>query len=431
MNRPIATSRGRRIPEPSHMRRSIGGRRPRRWQVVGLVALVVVVLLGVLAGIKLSKSVPALGFHPGLPAAYRIAGHGVVIPWPSGAASALDVAGVGSFGHAGATTPSPMASLTKLMTAWIVLRDHPLAPPGPGVGDGPVVTFGPLDVALWSSEVAMGDSVLQVANGETLSERQMLEALLLPSADNIAEKLAVWDAGSVGAFVTRMNQAASAMGLASTHYADAAGLDPNSASTPTDIVSLAETDMANPAFAAIVATRSVLFPVAGLVPNLTPFLGQDGIVGIKTGFTPQAGGCAVLAAKVNVGGQLVMVYATVIGQHPGGFYRAGQMARALILTAQKAMSRVGIIVAHRSVGTITSRWGQSTSVEAAAAVNEVVWPGLAVRLDYRLDSLGHSIPAAQAVGAIEVTVGSQHDKVPLVTGRGLPGPSLAFRLLHN
>ena len=112
-----------------------------------------------------------------------------------------------------------MASLTKIMTAVIVLEDHPL-----GHGSGPTFTMTAADHAAWIRSVEQGDSSLEVVAGERLTERQLLEGLMIPSACNIADYLAVWDAGSIAAFVRKMNATATAFGLAQTHYADASGL---------------------------------------------------------------------------------------------------------------------------------------------------------------------------------------------------------------
>ena len=123
-----------------------------------------------------------------------------------------------------------------MMTALVILRDRPLRPGEPG----PSVTFAAADVTDWAQQKAAGNSVVEVREGERMTEFQLLEALLVPSGDNIADRLARWDAGSISAFVARMNRTAAGWNLASTHYADASGVDPGSASTATDQAELAE-----------------------------------------------------------------------------------------------------------------------------------------------------------------------------------------------
>ena len=119
--------------------------------------------------------------------------------------------------------------------------------------------------------------------------------MLVHSADNYADLLARWDAGSHPAFVAKMNADAGALGMDHSHFADASGVDPASESTASDLLRVAAPDMANPAFAAIVKMSSVTLPVAGTISTYTPLLGLQGIIGVKSGYTTEAGGCDVLA----------------------------------------------------------------------------------------------------------------------------------------
>src|ERR687885_504740 len=109
-----------------------------------------------------------------------------------------------------------IASVAKVMTAYLVLRDHPLRPGQ----DGPTITLTDADVADTERRRRQQESVVSIAAGEQLTERQALLALLLPSANNIAAVLARWDAGSVDRFVARMNTAAWSLGMSHTRYTD-------------------------------------------------------------------------------------------------------------------------------------------------------------------------------------------------------------------
>jgi len=135
-----------------------------------------------------------------------------------------------------------------------------------------------------------------VVPGEKLTERQALEALLIPSGNNIGAMLAGWDAGSQGAFVAEMNAQAGSLGLRSTRYADASGADPATVSTAGDQFVLTLRALQIPAFRQIVAMPQVTLPVAGVVYNVNSALGHDGIVGVKTGSSSPAGGCLAFAA---------------------------------------------------------------------------------------------------------------------------------------
>ena len=185
-----------------------------------------------------------------------------------------------------------IASVAKVMTAYLVLRDHPLR-----LGqDGPTITLTDADVADTDRRRGQQESVVSVAAGEQLTERQALQALLLPSANNIAAVLARWDAGSAGRFVARMNATARSLGMTHTRYTDPSGYDDATVSTAADQVRIVDRAMRLPVFASIVATPSATLPVAGTVHNTNTLLGRDGFVGVKTGSDDAAGGCFAFRA---------------------------------------------------------------------------------------------------------------------------------------
>jgi serine-type D-Ala-D-Ala carboxypeptidase (penicillin-binding protein 5/6) len=234
------------------------------------------------------------------------------VSWPADGVSAAGLRGYGVTDGPGATRPVPIASVAKLMTAYVILQDHPLS----ANGSGPEVTVEPSEAAEYPSQVADGDSLVAVAAGERLTERQALEALLLPSSDNMAWILARWDAGRQAAFAARMNAAARRLAMTGTSYTDPSGLDPSTTSTAADQVRLGLAAMQVPALAAITAEFTAVVPVAGVVRNTNTLLGQDGIVGLKTGSTQAAGGCLLVAAWREVDGRNTLIVAATFGQ-PG------------------------------------------------------------------------------------------------------------------
>jgi D-alanyl-D-alanine carboxypeptidase (penicillin-binding protein 5/6) len=234
------------------------------------------------------------------------------VSWPADGVSAADISGYGVTDGPGATRQVPIASVAKLMTAYVILHDHPLS----ANGSGPDITVEPSEAAEYPSQVADGDSLVAIAAGEMLTERQALEALLLPSADNMAWILARWDAGSQAAFVARMNATARRLGMTGTSYTDPSGLASSTTSTAADQVRLGMAAMRVPALAAITAMSMAVVPVAGLVRNYNTLLGQDGIAGLKTGSTQAAGGCLLVAAWSQAGGRNTLIVAATFGQ-PG------------------------------------------------------------------------------------------------------------------
>ncbi len=216
-----------------------------------------------------------------------------------------------------------IASVAKVMTAYLVLRDHPLR-----VGqDGPTITLTDADVADTDRRAGQDESVVPIAAGEQLSERQALQALLLPSANNIAAVLARWDAGSEDRFVARMNATARSLQMTHTRYTDPSGYDDATVSTAADQVRIVDRAMRLPVFASIVATASATLPVAGSVHNTDRLLGQDGFVGVKTGSDDAAGGCFAFRAIRWIDGKRTTITGVVLGQ-PGDDQAAAGLAAA-------------------------------------------------------------------------------------------------------
>jgi D-alanyl-D-alanine carboxypeptidase (penicillin-binding protein 5/6) len=218
--------------------------------------------------------------------------------------------------------PAPIASVAKVMTAYLVLRHHPLQPGQ----DGPTITLTYADVADTDRRRRQQESVVPIAAKEQLTQRQALQALLLPSANNIAAVLARWDAGSAERFVARMNATARSLGMTHTRYTDPSGYDDATVSTAADQVRIVDRAMRLPVFASIVATPSATLPVAGTVHNTNTLLGHDGFVGVKTGSTAAAGGCFAFRAIRRIDGKRTIT-GVVLGQ-PGHDQIAAGLAAA-------------------------------------------------------------------------------------------------------
>jgi serine-type D-Ala-D-Ala carboxypeptidase (penicillin-binding protein 5/6) len=242
--------------------------------------------------------------------------------WPADGQAAYVETGQSNIQAGPNQHPAPIASVAKVMTAYLVLRDHPLQVDQ----DGPTITLTEADLADTERRAGEDESVVPIAAGEQLSELQALQALLLPSANNIAAVLARWDAGSVDRFVARMNATARSLGMNDTRYTDPSGYDDATESTAADQVRIVERAMRLPVFASIVATSSAMLPVAGIVHNTDALLGQDGFVGIKTGSDDAAGGCFAFRAVRWIDGKRTTITGVVLGQPGGDQVAAGLVA---------------------------------------------------------------------------------------------------------
>lgn len=413
-----------RVPRHRHRRR-----RQRIGRTVGAVVVIVAGLLAVLAVRRLDEAVPG----PTLTVLVRrqLVGSEVppVLAWPSTGQGALSVPGAGVLVQSAPEHPVPVASLTKIMTAYIVLLDHPIAP----TASGPSLTMGPIDVAEAAKDEANNDTSVPVQVGERLTERQLLDGLMVHSANNFADTLARWDAGSIPAFVAKMNAEAAVLKMTGTHYVDADGVSAGSVSTAADQLRLAAKAMEIPTFAAVVDQATITEPLAGLLANYVQGVGTDGVIGVKSGFTQAAMGCVVLAAHRRVDGHRVLVLAAVTGQAGyNALGRAQSVALRLIDQAAGALRVRTVVRSGEVVATLHTRWGGRAPASAVVAPEQIAlleWPGATVlqRIVPRR-RLGVPLAPGTPVASLVVREGTEQVVEQLRSRSRVPRPSAAWRL---
>lgn len=382
------------------------------------------VLVVVLAGVQWFRPLPAPTFSRLAPAALVVPGHPPHLLWPASGAATVAVAGHATLSSPGSPGPLPVGGLARLMTAYVVLDDHPLAP---GAGGPAIAVTGPALGAEAADESA-GQPVVPLARGEVLDEQQALQALLVGSGDDVATLLATWDDGTVGAFVARMNAAARTLGMGRTSFTDPAGTDAGSRSTPSDLLRLARAAMALPALRAVVGLAQVTLPVAGVVYNLDGDVGHDGFVGIETGSDALAGGCFVFEALQAVGGQVVTVTGAILGVHaPSPTDDVLADAETLVDGALAALRPTAALPPGTRVGTLRTGWGAAAPVTVGGADAVLGWPGESFPLRLHLGPLGTGVRRGADVGTLSVP-GADPGTVALHAGASLPGPSALWRL---
>jgi serine-type D-Ala-D-Ala carboxypeptidase (penicillin-binding protein 5/6) len=382
----------------------------------------VIVIFGAVAAIQLAaRSVPEASASVVFPASSPL-GEAKQPALPRDGASVVSVTGLGTIGSAGTTFPRSIASVTKMMTAYVILKSKPLQPGQ----TGPSIQITAAEVARWQQMIREDQSTVGVVAGQALTQLQLLQGALIPSANNYAEILANWDAGSVEAFVQKMNAEAQALGMANTRYADPSGFHPGNTSTPQDQLLLARAAMQNPVFASIVGTQSLQLPSAGTVTNVNQLLGIDGVVGIKTGMTEEAGGNLAFAARREVSGQSVEVVGVVLGQfdRPAAFTATRAILQSLYANLQ--VSRV--IEQGQAFASIQTEWGEDVDVVVSEDVQALVWPGMTMKTNVEFEDISPGKRAGDQVGWLNVAVGEQAQRVPLVLAEDLPEASLIWRL---
>jgi serine-type D-Ala-D-Ala carboxypeptidase (penicillin-binding protein 5/6) len=362
-----------------------------------------------------------------LAASVRVPGGRPTLEWPSEGEAALQLQGLeGSREVSGAATAVPIASVAKVMTAYLTLIEHPLAAGQQGF----VLKISRADVMEEGQRKALDESVLNVRRGERLSERQALEALLLPSANNIAWLLARHE-GGLTAFVQRMNATAARLGMRSTLYTDPSGFQSKTVSTALDQLKLAQAAMQLPEFAALVARRSAALPIVGRVVNLNALVGQDGYVGVKTGSDDAAGGCLMWAKRVGVAGKEATILGVVLGQRSGPFVEAALVsARRLGDSAAAALRVRSPLPAGSRVLRIASADGRRTTASTAGSLSVLAWGGASVPVQLDFRATADPARAGQRLATARLAGPGALSATAVVTSDALAGPSLGWRLSH-
>ncbi len=298
----------------------MAGRRRRRALLVAVLALV------------LAHAALAGAGHPHNGTADPLNGRGRTsvspVSWPRRGQAAF-VLGNGRRAASPRQRPAPIASLAKVMAAYLTLERYPLS----GGQDGFTITVSAAQAQAVAQEARQGQSVVAVQPGEQLTERQLLEALLIPSGNNIAQMLAAQVAGSQTRFIAEMNAEARALGMDHTIYTDPSGFDPSTVSTAADQLRVFQQAMRFPAFRQIVSMPGVTLPVAGTLTNYNPLI-AEGYAG-KTGSDSAAEGCLAFFTRVTLGGRRQTAVGVVLGQGRGNdtteiLAAAGEAAEQLV-----------------------------------------------------------------------------------------------------
>lgn len=353
------------------------------------------------------------------------------MPWPAVGQAAVSVDGLDEI-LTGATpevpeTPVSMASLTKVIAVMAILERAPLAP-----GEqGPSYEFGYADNAEYWAYRYRNESALDVPIGGTLTQYQMLEGILLGSAGNYLNKLVdqLWEYDRQ-AFTLDALAWLSDLGIDDISVVDATGISTDNRGTASSLVKVAEAAMEHPVVAEIVAKDKVELPGAGEVVNSNPLIGEEGIVGVKTGaIFPFPNIWNLMTAKdvASATGDPVRVYAIVLGQESEE--DRADATRELLDAVTAQLEPTPVVQAGEAIATLTTAWGESTEVVADETVEIVQWDGetAKIALDY---STGLGAEAGAEVGTLVATSSRGEASTTLSTTDALEGPSLGWRLTH-
>nr|WSW71513.1 serine hydrolase [Streptomyces sp. NBC_00995] len=389
----------------------------------------VLLLLIVFAVVQMVRPLPAPALTMTADSAYTFKGGDLNLSWPEQGQSAVTVDGVGSLGSAGAQKPAPIASVAKIMTAYVVLKEHPLT----GKAQGEKIT---VDQQA-EDESKLGDeSTAPISQGQQFTEKQLLQLLMIPSGNNAARLFARWDSSETE-FIAKMNAAAKELGMTGTTYTDPSGLKKTTVSTAADQLKLARAVMQNEVFREIVDTPQIeIDGVDGTIYNNNTILLEPGVSGIKTGSSTPAGGNLVWSANTVVDGKTLWIYGAVMGQQAG----TGQPYDSLVMSlnnslkliqdAQKAVTSATVVKKGDVVGYVDDGFGGHTPLVATGDLKAKGWAGLKIELSVKGDGeeISRSMKAGTKVGV--VTVGSGPGKVstPVALQADLKDPDFGQKL---
>lgn len=344
------------------------------------------------------------------------------VPFPNQGQVAIGEQSLGPVAETPHQEPVAIASLTKMMTAYLLLQARPLK-----VGeDGPISTLTATDVAEYEKCKANGYSLIKVTAGEKLTERQQLEALLLPSADNIATLIAKELAGSEANFVEKMNETAQSLGMKQTTYADASGVNPATVSTAHDQILLAQAVMQIRVFRDVVRMPQADLPVAGRVYNVNFMVGKQGITGIKTGSTLAAGSCFVGSYPVTIDGTPRLMLCAVLGQR--SLHEAITSNTNLLHGVAPQFKNYQVPVPSDGLAQLTTAWKQTANLKPSQPLHVFGYPGMPITLSAKLTQGTLPIPAGQKVAVLTAAAGQASMSIDLVLEQPLQQPDLLWRL---
>jgi D-alanyl-D-alanine carboxypeptidase (penicillin-binding protein 5/6) len=338
-----------------------------------------------------------------------------------GAIGAIGFDGV--LASSGDQGPFPIASITKVVTALVVLDAKPL-----GAGeDGPDIEFTDADVQIYNDVLAQNGSLQPVSAGMVLTQRQTMETMLIPSANNYAESLARWAYGSRDAYLTAARAWLDSHQLTDTVVEDANGLSPSNRSTPADLVALGELALADPTVAAIVAMPAAVEPGIGTIENTNQLLGTSGVDGIKTGTTDEAGACLLFSTDIPVGGETVTVVGAILGAADHDVLDDAVVA--LLASVTPGFHEVPLVHKGDPYAEYSTEWGSEATAVAAESRSVLTWSDTPVTAEVSARPL-ESGAAGEDIGSVTFTVGDREYEVPLELDASLADPDLWWRVTN-
>ncbi|TDF47125.1 hypothetical protein E2C00_10060 [Streptomyces sp. WAC05374] len=387
----------------------------------------VVLLAIIFAIVQFVRPLPAPTLAMTATPSFSFKGGKPSLPWPGEGQGYMSATGLGTVDSFGEQKPVPIGSVAKAMTAYVILKEHPLKK-----GEkGEMIEIDALAEKEGGYDAQNESTLNTVKAGDKISEFDALAAIMIPSANNIARLLARWDAGSEAAFVKKMNDTAKELGMKNTTYTDPSGLNHTTVSSAEDQVKLGEKLVEIPALLEITKMPQWTDPSGKKWRNYNDLVPYDGALGIKTGSTTKAGGNLLFAAHKQVGDTDQLIVGAVLAQYKTPILGSAIAAsKEAMLATQELLENQTVVKKGDVVGHVDDGLGGRTPVVAAKDVTVVGWSGLTVKLELSNNgrALPHSAPAGTQVGVLTVGEGASQVRVPVALRSALVEPGLGDKL---
>ncbi|WP_417506706.1 D-alanyl-D-alanine carboxypeptidase family protein [Microbacterium sp.] len=343
----------------------------------------------------------------------------------SGADEYLGEGASGIWSSSGTGDPLPIASITKLITALVILDAVPLASAD---DPGPTITFSKADHDLYDRYYVQGATIAPMPTGTSMSLHDALAAMLIPSASNYAEALSSRIFGSQNAFLGATRDWLSAHGLTGTTITEPTGISPRNTSTTADLLAIGKLAAANPTIAQIVATPSISLPGAGQLHNTNGLLGTSGITGLKTGTLGHGTYSLLYTATLVVGTAEPLAVTGVILGGPTRESVNGSVL-ATLDSIRTGFHEVPVATTGHEVGTISTPWGSTAQLVIGEDAAIFTWSDTPIIATMDIET-PPTYRDGSVVGSVTWTAGPHTVTAPVAIKGSVDAPSEWWRLTH-
>lgn len=332
--------------------------------------------------------------------------------------------GVDTIAVGGGSDPLPMASAAKIITALVVLDAKPLAAGEPG----PAYSLVTADYQDYLDYTAEDARTVIVFPGESWTQRELLQAMILGSSNNHADTLARWAFGSVDAYLTAANAWLATNGMPDTTVVDANGLLDGSAGTGADLARIAGLAATNPVIADIIAQPASALVGQRGVKNTTAYLPEEGITGISRSYTDAGGVCFLFTATVATGDKAFTFAGAYLGEPDYDTLTAD--LTALMASARAGVTELPVLAEGDGYATLTTAWGDSADAVVATPKTRFGWQAAApTDAAVTLDDVATGRAGAK-IGRVSVDAFGESVSSTLELDSSLIDPGPGWRLLN-